>query len=73
MNHMTDKPETTRIVLHVAMSAIAGSTQELTIEGDDIPDGWDDMSDDEKEAALAPTMDAFLGNELDYGWTTEAA
>lgn len=64
-----DKP-TTRITLYVGMNAIAGSMQELVIEGDDIPDGWDTMTDEEKEEALAPTMDAFLANELDYGWTT---
>ena len=63
---------TTRITLYVAMTSIANSGQELVIEGDDIPDGWDTMTDEEKEEALAPTMDAFLANELDYGWTTEA-
>lgn len=64
---------TTSITLYVAMTSIAGSTQELVIEGDDIPDGWDSMTDDEKEAAIAPAMKVFLANELDYGWTAEAA
>lgn len=64
---MTTKP--TRITLYVGMNAIAGSMQELVIEGDDVPDGWESMTNDEKEAALAPSMDAFLANELDYGWT----
>lgn len=70
MTDSTAKP--TRITLYVAMTAIAGSTQELVIEGDDVPDGWDSMTDDEKEAALASEMDAFLANELDYGWTESA-
>lgn len=63
----------TRIVMYVGMNAIAGSMQELVIEGDDIPEGWNSMTDEEKEAAMAPTMDAFLANELDYGWTAESA
>jgi hypothetical protein len=70
MNPMTEPAEpTARITLYAAMSAIAGSTQELVIEGDDVPDGWDSMTDEEKEVAIAPAMDAFLANELDYGWT----
>ncbi|MFF7949126.1 DUF7167 family protein [Streptomyces griseorubiginosus] len=69
---MTQQP-TTRITLYVGMNAIAGSMQELVIEGDDIPDGWDDMTDAEKEAAIAPTLDVFLANELDYGWTVDTA
>jgi hypothetical protein len=70
MNHMTEP--TTRITLYVAMNSIAGSMQELVIEGDDIPDGWDSMTDEEKETAIEPAMEAFLANELDYGWTESA-
>jgi hypothetical protein len=65
--------KTARIVLYVGMNAIAGSMQELVIEGDDIPDGWDSMTDDEKEAAIQSNMEAFLANELDCGWTAESA
>jgi hypothetical protein len=65
--------KTARIVLYVGMNAIAGSMQELVIEGDDIPEGWDSMTDDEEEAAIQSNMEAFLANELDYGWTAESA
>lgn len=68
---MTEQPAT-RITLYVAMTSIAGSSQDLVIEGDDLPDGWDSMTDDEKEEAIAPTMDVFLANELNYGWTESA-
>ena len=57
-----------RIVVHVAMNAIAGSTQELVLTGDEIPKGWDQMSEDEKEAAMEPIVQAAIANEVDAGW-----
>ena len=57
-----------RIVVHVAMSAIAGSTQELVLTGDEIPEGWDQMTDDEKSAAMEPIVQVCIENEIDAGW-----
>jgi hypothetical protein len=64
-----DPKSTTRIVLSVEMRTIAGSEQELVLEGDSIPAGWDSMTDDEKEAAIQPAMEAFLSDEITYGWS----
>lgn len=57
-----------RIVVHVAMNVISGSTQELVLTGDEIPKGWDQMTDDEKEAAMEPIVQAAIANEIDAGW-----
>ncbi|MFH9765163.1 hypothetical protein ACH4N4_30480 [Streptomyces microflavus] len=57
-----------RIVVHVAMTAISSSTQELVLTGDDIPEGWDQMTDDQKSAAMQPIVQAHIDNEIDAGW-----
>lgn len=57
-----------RIVVHVAMNSAGGSTQELVLTGEDIPQGWDLMSEDEKEAAMQPIVEAHIANEIDAGW-----
>ncbi|MFC8704100.1 hypothetical protein ACFUIV_18190 [Streptomyces anulatus] len=50
------------------MTAISSSTQELVLTGDDIPEGWDQMTDDQKSAAMQPIVRAHIDNEIDAGW-----
>ena len=61
----------TRITVHVGMHSVAGSTQELVLEGDEIPEGWDQMTDDEKQEVMDPIVQDFLANEVDAGWGEE--
>lgn len=60
-----------RIVVHVGMGTIPGSTQELILEGEEIPAGWDQMSEDEKQAAMDPIVQDAIANEIDAGWNEE--
>lgn len=62
---------TKRIVIHVGMHSSAGSSQELVLEGDDIPHGWDKMTDDEKQAAMEPIVQDCIANEVEAGWGEE--
>jgi len=58
-----------RIVVHVAMGVIPSSAQELVLTGDDIPEGWDQMSDEEKQAVMDPIVQDAIANEIDAGWS----
>lgn len=58
----------TRITVYVQMSAIDNSTQELVLEGDDIPQGWDDMAEDQKSAAMESHVQGAIDNEITAGW-----
>lgn len=58
----------TRITVYVQMGAISDSTQELVLEGDDIPEGWDDMTDDQKDAAMESHVQGAIDNEITAGW-----
>lgn len=64
---------TKRITVYCGMGAIAGSTQELVLEGDDVPAGWDQMTDDEKQAAMEPIVQGFIDNEITAGWGEDPA
>lgn len=57
-----------RIVVHVAMGVIPNSTQELVLTGDEIPEGWDQMTDTEKQEAMNPIVQDAIANEVDAGW-----
>jgi hypothetical protein len=59
---------TKRITVYVSMSAISNSSQELVLEGDDIPEGWDGMTDDQKDSAMGPRVQAAIDNEITAGW-----
>ncbi|MEU9323168.1 hypothetical protein AB0D91_05050 [Streptomyces canus] len=62
---------TNRIVVHVGMHSIAGSTQEIILEGNEIPVGWDQMTDDEKQEIMDPIVQDCIANEVDAGWGEE--
>lgn len=62
---------TKRIVVHVGMHSIAGSSQDLVLEGAEIPAGWDQMTDDEKQATMDPIVQDHIANEVDAGWGEE--
>ncbi|MCU1613893.1 MAG: hypothetical protein JWO98_1433 [Frankiales bacterium] len=59
---------TERITVYVQMSSVSGSTQELVLEGDDIPAGWDQMTDQQKSDAMQDTVQAHMENEVQAGW-----
>ncbi|MGW6605866.1 hypothetical protein [Streptomyces sp. NPDC055036] len=57
-----------RIVVNVAMSAVAGSNQELVLTGADTPEGWDQMTDDQKSDVMQPIVQAHIDSEIAAGW-----
>jgi hypothetical protein len=56
---------TKRITVYVGMNSIAGSTEEYVLDENEIPAGWDEMTDDQKSQ---PIVQAYMDNVIEAGW-----
>ncbi|MFF4188199.1 hypothetical protein ACFYZ9_33890 [Streptomyces sp. NPDC001691] len=62
-----DAPPPT-VTIYIGMASAAGSTEEYTLEPDEIPPGWHLMTEDEKSAFMQPLVQGHMDNVIQAGW-----
>ncbi|MEO3856171.1 hypothetical protein [Acrocarpospora sp. B8E8] len=63
--------ETVKVKIGMSVGYINNSTTEEEVDTGKTSAEWDALTDEEKDDFMQPTIDDFIGNNLDSWWTED--